>query len=135
MTLVQYVHVSSHLLRDRLTNVLAVVLVNLEHVQEDGAQLVDVHGTQRPAHPGVGLENLRNLPSHVTGKRNKYKTRQDKTREIGHTHDTMRQHDKMRQETTTRDQTTKTACRLQGARVGVVQQAHHTINHAMPCHT
>lgn len=50
-----------HLLRDGLADVLAVVLVNLEHVHEDGAQLVDVQGPQRPAHPGVGLENLRYL--------------------------------------------------------------------------
>lgn len=47
-----------HLLRDGLADVLAVVLVNLEHIHEDRAQLVDVQGPQRPAHPGVGLENL-----------------------------------------------------------------------------
>lgn len=50
-----------YLFRDGLAYVLAVVLVNLEHVEEDGAQLGDVHGPQRPAHPGVGLEDLRNL--------------------------------------------------------------------------
>ena len=50
-----------YLLRDGLAYVFAVVLVNLEHVQEDGAQLGDVHGPQRPAHPRIRLEDLGDL--------------------------------------------------------------------------
>lgn len=50
-----------HLLGYGLAYVFAVVLVNLEHVQEDGAQLGDVHRPQRPAHPCVSLEDLGNL--------------------------------------------------------------------------
>lgn len=50
-----------YLLCDGLAYVLAVVLVNLEHVEEDGGKLGDIHGPQGPAHPGVGLEDLRDL--------------------------------------------------------------------------
>lgn len=50
-----------HLLCNRPADMLAVVLVYLEHVKKDYQKLVNVHGPQRPAHPGIRLQDLRHL--------------------------------------------------------------------------